>query len=68
MWKLTGKVPFFLRYSKLLFLFYNLWFHGFVDLTAQLAAVQKALFEEKASWSTVDRSLAEEKTAHQTAE
>jgi hypothetical protein len=35
-------------------------------LTTQLAIVQKALSEEKASRSAADRSLAEEKAAQQT--
>jgi hypothetical protein len=37
-------------------------------LTAQLATTQKALFEEKASRSAADRSLAEEKATEQTTE
>jgi hypothetical protein len=69
MWKLIEKVlilPPLLQTSDFLYQLYN--FFGFVALTAQLAAAQKALYKEKASWLTADRSLAEEKAARQTTE
>jgi chromosome segregation ATPase len=37
-------------------------------LTVELVTMKRALSEEKASWSAVDRSLVEEKAAHQIAE
>jgi hypothetical protein len=68
MWKLIGKVPFFLRFSKLLFLFYNFMTSWICSLDSTTSAAHKAVSEEKASQSAADRSLAEEKIAHQTAE
>jgi hypothetical protein len=52
--------------SNLLFSLLTLLFHGLVALTAQLATAKNVLSKEKASQSTADRSLAEEKAARQT--
>jgi hypothetical protein len=68
MWKLTGKVPFFLCFSKLLFLFYNFMTSWICSLDSTTGAAHKALSEEKASRSAADRSLAEEKIARQSIE
>jgi hypothetical protein len=54
--------------SSLWFFLLTLQCSGFVALTAELAAMRKALFEEKAARSTADRTLAEEKAAQQTVE
>jgi hypothetical protein len=68
MWKLTGKVSFFLCCSKLLFLFSNFMTSWICSLDCTTGDCAEALFEEKASRSAADRSLAEEKATEQTTE
>jgi hypothetical protein len=46
----------------------TLQYYGFIALTTELAAVRKALSEEKAARSATDRALVEEKAARQAAD
>jgi hypothetical protein len=69
MWKPIRKVPIFpFTTSSLKFLLLIYGLLNLAALTAQLAAAQKALSEEKTTRSAIDQSLAEEKTARQVAE